>query len=82
MSGTPRRRLTRRSLPPRPTYEGAPGVAAAPTTAPRQNAETRRLSENVLRQAPYLGAELRRIAGVITVCLGMLAALTIIDRMR
>ena len=81
MSGTPRRRLTRRSLPPRPTYAGAPGVEAA-TPPPRQNAETRRVTENVLRQAPYLGAELKRIAGVTSICLGMLAALTIIDRMR
>ncbi len=81
MSGTPRRRLTRRSLPPRPTYEGAPGAEAASPTL-RQNAEPRRVAENVMRQAPYLAAELKRIVGVTAVCLGMLAILTVVDRMR
>ncbi len=81
MPDTPRRQLTRRSAPPRPTYPGAPGVEEAQPTS-RRSAETRRVAENVLRQAPYLTAELKRIAGVITVCLGMLGALTIIDRMR
>ncbi|MFA7250007.1 MAG: hypothetical protein WC273_10300 [Dehalococcoidia bacterium] len=79
---SPRRHLTRRSLPPRPTYPGAPGVEEASVPTQRQSAETRRVAENLLRQAPYLTAELKRIAGVISVCLGMLAVLTIIDRMR
>ncbi|MSQ30261.1 MAG: hypothetical protein EXR68_07230 [Dehalococcoidia bacterium] len=81
MPSTPRRRLTRRSLPPRPTYEGAPGAEAAPPIL-RQNAETRRVSGNPLRHAPYLAAELRRIAGVAAICLGLLAVLTVVDRMR
>lgn len=81
MPSTPRRRLTRRVAPPRPTYEGAQGAEAAPPTL-RQNAETRRIAENLMRQAPYLSAELKRIAGVTGICLGMLAVLTIIDRMR
>ncbi len=82
MPGTPRRQLTRRSLPPRPTYEGAPAVEDAAVTTRRQSAESRRVTENVLRQAPYLAAELKRIAGVVTVCLGLLGVLTVIDRMR
>ena len=81
MPDTPRRQLTRRSLPPRPTYEGAPGAEAVQPTL-RQTSESRRIAENTLRQAPYLGAELKRIAGIIVVCLGMLGVLTIIDRMR
>ena len=80
MPATPRRHLTRRVAPPRPTYEGAPGSEAAPSH--RQTAESRRVSENVLRQAPYLAAELKRIAGIVVVCLGMLGVLTVIDRMR
>ena len=81
MPDTPRRRLTRRVAPPRPTYEGASvGSEAAPTL--RQSAETRRVSENTLRQAPYLVAELKRIAGTAGVCIAMLIVLTVIDRMR
>ena len=48
----------------------------------RVTAETRRVNENVLRQAPYLVAELKRIAGITTVCLGMLAVLAVIDHLR
>ena len=81
MPSTPRRHLTRRVAPPRPTYEGASGVEAESPT-PRQNAETRRVTGNLLRQAPYLSAELKRIAGITSICLGMLVVLTIIDRMR
>ncbi|MEI7925213.1 MAG: hypothetical protein WCI61_03330 [Chloroflexota bacterium] len=81
MSLSPRRRLTRRSVPPRPTYEGAPGAEDAEVSH-RTLAETRRVNDNVLRQAPYLAAELKRIAGVSGVCLAMLIGLTIIDRMR
>ena len=81
MSSTPpRRRLTRRVAPPRPTYEGAPVVEGQPTL--RQNTESRRVAESLLRQAPYLGAELRRVATVTAVCLGLLGVLTIIDRVR
>ena len=79
---TPRRQLTRRSLPPRPTYDGATGAEDAALPTRRQSAEMRRVNENVLRQAPYLAAELKRIAGVVTVCLGLLGVLTLIDRMR
>ena len=82
MPPTPRRRLTRRVAPPRPTYEGAPVVDAAEPTNHRVTVETRRVNENVLRQAPYLAAELKRIAGVTTVCVAMLIALTVIDRLR
>ena len=80
MPPTPRRRLTRRIAPPRPTYEGAP--VAEEDVSHRVTAETRRVNENVLRQAPYLVAELKRIAGITGVCFAMLAALAIIDRMR
>ena len=81
MPPTPRRRLTRRVAPPRPTYVGAPGAEDEPVSH-RVSAETRRVNENVLRQAPYLAAELKRIAGVTSVCLGMLIALAVIDRLR
>lgn len=81
MPPTSRRRLTRRVAPPRPTYEGAPAVEED-VTSHRVTAETRRVNDNVLRQAPYLAAELKRIAGVTSVCLAMLAVLTVIDRLR
>jgi len=82
MPSTPRRQLTRRSLPPRPTYPGAPGVEHEQPAPPRHNAESRRVAENTLRHAPYLTAELKRIGGITVVCLGMLAALTVIDHLR
>lgn len=77
---SPRRRLTR-SIPPRPTYEGAPGAEVA-SMSPRQNAEARRLADNTLRHAPYLAAELKRIFGILTVCLSMLGVLAAIDHFR
>lgn len=81
MPPTPRRRLTRHVSPPRPTYEGAQPAPGAEVSH-RVTAESRRVNENVLRQAPYLGAELKRIAGVTSVCVAMLIVLTVIDRMR
>ena len=78
---TPNRRLTRRVAPPRPTYEGAPGAEmAAPLS--RSVTDSRRASADVLRQAPYLMAELKRIAGVFSVCIGMLVLLAVVDRLR
>lgn len=77
---SPRRRLTR-SIPPRPTYEGAPGAEVASTNL-RPNAEARRVADNTLRHAPYLQAELKRIAGITVVCLGMLGVLAAIDQFR
>jgi len=81
MPDTPRRRLTRRVAPPRPTYDGAvSGAEGVPTL--RQTAESRRVAESTLRQAPYLAAEIKRILGTAGICLAMLGVLTVIDRMR
>ncbi len=81
MPQTPRRRLTRRP-PPRPTVPGPLTPVGDAVLSARQNAEARRVTENVARQAPYLVAELKRVAGVSAVCLGLLALLAVIDRVR
>ncbi len=74
---TSRGPVARRSLPPRPTYE--PAAAGAPTPD-RRNAMSRpaRLVE---REAPYLMAELKRIAMVSGTCIGLLALLVVVDRL-
>ena len=80
MSESPRRRLTRRP-PPRPTFAvGIEAGAATPTT--RQAAESQRVAAHVAREVPYLVAEMKRVAGVTAVCLGLLAALVVVDRLR
>ncbi len=80
MPDSPRRRLTRRP-PPRPTFEGAPGasIAVAPV---RQEHESQRVISHSAREVPYLVAELKRVAGVTSVCLGLLAVLVIVDKFR
>lgn len=70
--------LARRSLPPRPTYDRAPGAAATQTE--RRNAVSRP-ALLVEREAPYLLAELKRIALVTATCLGLLGLLVIVDRL-
>lgn len=81
MPRTPHRRLTRRP-PPRPTFEGVVGPSGDAVLSARQNAEARRVTANTARQAPYLMAELKRVAGVTGVCLGILAVLAVVDRVR
>ena len=83
MPRNPRRRRRRppRRLPPRPPA-GARAVAAprAPTAGDASMTETRpeRLVE---REAPFLGAELRRVAAVSGVCFALLAVLVAVDRL-
>jgi hypothetical protein len=83
MPRNPRRRRStaRRSLPPRPTYKDAPEALAdeaKPRPVRRRAAD--RQAVTVAREAPYLGAELRRIVGVSAACAGLLAVLVVVDR--
>lgn len=80
----PRRPTTRgpqgrRSLPPRPTSDGGAGaLGPEPRTARTQVTRPARLVE---REAPYLLAELRRVAMVSGVCVGLLVLLVVVDRL-
>ena len=56
-----------------------PGVAPA---APHETYETRRAAHQSTRQVPYLVAELKRVAGVTSICLAILVILTVVDRIR
>lgn len=71
-----RRRQLPRRLPPRP---GEPRPSA-PRMGDAASAETRpaRLVE---REAPFLRAELRRVAAVTAVSVALLASLVVIDRL-
>lgn len=82
MPRTPRRRLTRHAALPRPTYEVLPGQSGDAVLSARQSAEGRRVAQSTARQAPYLLAELKRVAGVTAVCVGLLAMLAVIERVR
>lgn len=74
----PRRRLTRRVAPPRPTYDGAP-VPEAPVR--HETREVLRPVNYVAREAVNVKMELRRVAGITATCFGLLAILAVIDRM-
>ncbi|TAK76254.1 MAG: hypothetical protein EPO16_07475 [Dehalococcoidia bacterium] len=74
----PRRRLTRRVAPPRPTYDGAPVPAAA---GHHETREARRPVNYVAREAVNVKMELRRVAGISATCFGLLAILAVIDRL-
>ena len=78
---TPRRLAARRrSLPPRPTYDGARAEHEA-----HEATSTQRLSRParlVEREAPYMIDELKRIALVSATCIGLLVLLTVVDKMR
>ncbi|MGE0229600.1 MAG: hypothetical protein AB7I38_07195 [Dehalococcoidia bacterium] len=78
---TTRGPLGRRSLPPSPTYAHAAGAATAPTASERRPAQSRP-ARIVEREAPYLLAELRRIALVTGTCVGMLVMLVVVDRLQ
>ncbi len=73
----PRRRLTRRVAPPRPTYGGAP----APAVAQHATREALRPTNYVAREAVNVKMELRRVAGITATCFGLLGILAVIDRM-
>jgi hypothetical protein len=75
---TPRRRgSARRSLTPRATPSG--GTATEIGTSTLGTSRPARLVE---REAPYLIDELKRVAIVTATCIGLLAVLTVVDRMR
>ncbi|TAJ21762.1 MAG: hypothetical protein EPO65_00735 [Dehalococcoidia bacterium] len=79
-STPPRRRMTRRVAPPRPTYGGAAApVAEAPEHITRQ---ALRPTAYVAREAVNVKMELKRVVGVSATCFGLLAVLAIIDRVR
>ena len=72
-----RNRPRRNPLPaPPPPGPPSPGVAGARTSASER---PRRLLE---RDAPFIGAELLRIAMITAVCGGLLVLLVLIDRFR
>ena len=73
----PRRRLTRRVAPPRPTYDGA----SVPEAVRHETRETLRPVNYVAREAVNVKMELRRVAGITATCFGLLAILAVIDRM-
>ena len=84
MTGSPRRRSPgRRRLPPRPTYESAraasePGVAAAAAPSSAAHARDVAVAE---RETRFMIRELRRVAMVSGACFGLLALLTVLDRL-
>lgn len=78
-STPPRRRLTR-VAPPRPTYDGAPVPVAAATE--HTSRQALRPTNYVAREAGNVKMELRRVAGVTATCFGLLAILTVIDRLQ
>jgi hypothetical protein len=90
MPTNPRSRRTRipRRLPPRPTYgTGAPvgPVAVDEAGQPRSRGAVARLersSRQIERDTPIVMAELKRVAGVSSVCFGLLIVLAIIDHLR
>ena len=79
MPRNPRRQGQRRRPPPRPTYSGAPQVAQPNDHMNRRDARPIRYVE---RESPLLAAELLRVLGVTATCFGLLALLTIIDRVQ
>lgn len=79
MPRNPRRQGQRRRLPPRPTYSGAPQVEEPEHALSRRDARPIRYVE---RESPLLAAELMRVLGVTATCFGLLAVLTIIDRLQ
>ena len=79
MPRNPRRQGQRRRLPPRPTYSGAPEVAQPTDHISRRDARPIRYVE---RESPLLAAELLRVLGVTVTCFGLLAVLTVIDRLQ
>jgi len=79
MPRTPRRQSSRRRLPPRPTYSGAPRVEEPGTHVSRRDARPIRYVE---RESPLLAAELLRVLGVTATCFGLLAVLAVIDRIQ
>ncbi len=77
-----RRRGPPRRLPPRPSA-GAPAVTAArpPADSGTAIASETRPERLVERNAPFLGAELQRVAAVSSVCFALLALLVVVDRL-
>lgn len=69
----------RRSLPPRPSFDGSGDASEDTHVSARQASRPLRLVE---REAPYMLSELKRIFLVTSTCVALLAALTVIDRLR
>ena len=63
----------------RPTFAGSDAASDAAPHGTRQASRPLRLVE---REAPYMLSELKRIAMVTGTCVALLAALTVVDRMR
>ncbi|MEZ4503265.1 MAG: hypothetical protein R3C39_11620 [Dehalococcoidia bacterium] len=86
MSSNPRRRTTsRRRLPPRPTYQGsAPAPASGGgdegASRGRHGAHDRAVAA-AARESRYMLREMKRVALVSGSCLGLLAILTVVDRL-
>jgi hypothetical protein len=75
---TPRRRgSARRSSAPRAAASSR-GLGSVETSG----LGTSRPARLVEREAPYLIDELKRVAIVTATCIGLLAVLTVVDRMR
>lgn len=55
-----------------------PAAAGGGSDAARRETAAERF---LARETEYLGSELRRVLGVSAVCLGLLAALVVVDRL-
>ena len=89
MPSNPRPRRTRipRRLPPRPpggAVTAPPAGDAGETQQPSRGHSLRagRSARLLERETPLVMQELRRVAGVSIVTFGLLAVLTIVDRLR
>ncbi len=71
-----RRPSVRRYLPPRPEIATQPAVGAV------HSAAGRRPQWLIERHAQFLAGELRRVASVTGLCIGLLTVLALIDRLR
>lgn len=71
-----RRPGARRYLPPRPETATQPAAEAV------RSAAGRRPQRLVERDMQFLAGELRRVASVTGLCIGLLTVLVLIDRLR
>ena len=79
--GRKRRARRRPARAPAVAQSAAPATAAASAVTRESATAGTRPERLVEREAPYLGAELRRVATVSAVCLALLALLVAVDRL-
>lgn len=87
MPSNPRERRSRvpRRLPPRPAINGQSVPATESVEQPVSRGRSLRAGRSARlleRETPFVMQELKRVAGVSVVTIGLLIALTVIDRVR